>query len=161
MGGVTYSRPELLQPNHRLDTFACADSSLEHWLQHRARKNHAVGVSRVFVVRTHAGEVAGYYALAAGSLSRAASPGRVRRNMPDPVPVAVLGRLAVHQDHAGMGIGAGLLKDAVLRVRGLSEELGIRALLCHAINEDALSFYIHHGFLVSPVEPMTVMLPLR
>lgn len=81
--------------------------------------------------------------------------------MPDPLPVAVLGRLAVHRDHTGKGIGAGLLKDAVLRVRGLSDELGIRALMCHAINEDALRFYLHHGFLVSPVEPMTLMLPLR
>lgn len=161
MGGVRYSRPELLQPTHNLDTFSCADRSLEHWLQHRARKNHDTGGSRVFVVLTNAGEIAGYYALAAGSVSRAASPGRVRRNMPDPLPVAVLGRLAVHRDHTGKGIGAGLLKDAVLRVRGLSDELGIRALMCHAINEDALRFYLHHGFLVSPVEPMTLMLPLR
>lgn len=80
--------------------------------------------------------------------------------MPEPLPVAVLGRLAVHRDHTGMRLGAGMLKDAVLRVPGLRDELGIRALLCHAINEQARRFYLHHGFLESPIEPMTVMLPL-
>lgn len=161
MGDLSYSRPQLLLTTHRLDTFACADSSLENWLRHRAWKNHAWGGSRVFVVLTHAGDIAGYYALAAGSVSRATSPGRIRRNMPEPIPVAVLGRLAVHRDHTGVGLGAGMLKDAVLRVRELSEKLGIRALLCHAINEEARRFYLHHGFLESPIEPMTVMLPLR
>ena len=80
--------------------------------------------------------------------------------MPDPIPVIVLGRLAVHVDWAGQGIGAGLLKDAVLRALQLSQEIGIRALLCHAISEDAKRFYQHHGFVASPIEPLTVMLNL-
>lgn len=159
MGGLIYSAPQRLLPSHQLGTFSCTDSSLERWLQQRARKNHAEGASRVFVVLTDAGLVAGYYALAAGSVSRAVPPGRIRRNMPEPVPVAVLGRLAVHRDHAGRGLGAGMLKDAVLRVGGLSEELGIRAILGHAISEEAQRFYLHHGFRKSPIQPWTVMRP--
>ena len=80
--------------------------------------------------------------------------------MPDPIPVAVLGRLAVHEAWLGQGIGSGLLKDAVLRTLQTSKELGIRALLCHAIDESAKAFYIQRGFVESPIEPLTVMLGL-
>ena len=85
-------------------------------------------------------------------------PGSVRRNMPDPIPVVVLGRLAVHSEWTGQGIGSGLLKDAVLRTVALAEQMGIRALLCHAIDEEAKQFYLRHGFFESPSEPLTVML---
>ncbi len=103
----------------------------------------------------------GYYALAAGSIERAGAPGTVRRNMPDPIPVAILGRLAVHDDYRGQGIGAGLLRDAAARCLRVAEEgLGIRALLCHAIDGSAKAFYVHHGFVQSPIEEMTVMLNL-
>ena len=78
--------------------------------------------------------------------------------MPDPIPVVVPGRLAVHVGWAGKGIGSGLLKDAALRTVRLAEEMGIRALLCHAIDEEAKQFYLHHGFVQSPIEPLTVML---
>ena len=151
--------PEPLAEAHRLDGFRCTEPVLESWLKQRARRNQQDGVSRCYVVC--AGEdVVGYYALAAGAVSRAQAPGKVRRNMPDPIPIIVLGRLAVHADWAGQGIGAGLLKDAVLRALRLSLEMGIRALLCHAISEDAQRFYLHHGFVASPVEPLTVMLSL-
>jgi GNAT superfamily N-acetyltransferase len=88
------------------------------------------------------------------------APGSIRGNLPDPIPVVVLGRLAVHSDWSGCGIGAGLLKDAVLRTVRLSEEMGIRALLCHAISPNAKDFYRNHGFIESPIEPMTVMLDI-
>jgi len=103
-------------------------------------------------------DVVGYYALAAGAVLQGTAPGNIRRNMPEPIPVAVLGRLAVHTDWTGQGIGAGLLKDAVLRTVQLAEQMGIRALLCHALDERAKQFYLHHGFIESPVEPLTVML---
>jgi GNAT superfamily N-acetyltransferase len=157
-------RPALLAPTplveaHRLEGFHCTGPVLESWLKQRARRNQQDGASRCYVVC--AGEdVVGCYALAAGAVSHAQAPGHVRRNMPDPVPVVVLGRLAVHADWAGQGIGAGLLKDAVLRALRLSREMGIRALLCHAIHKDAQRFYLHHGFVASPVEPLTVMLNL-
>ena len=104
--------------------------------------------------------VVGFYAIAAGSVAHAVAPGSIRRNMPDPVPVAVLGRLAVHQDWVGRGLGGGLLRDAVLRTAQLSEQIGIRALLCHAIDDEAKTFYFKHGFIESPVDALTMMLSL-
>ena len=151
--------PTPLTEAHRLEAFRCTEPALENWLKQRARRNQHDGASRCYVVC--AGEdVVGYYALAAGAVSHAHAPGKVRRNMPEPIPVVVLGRLAVHADWTGCGIGAGLLKDAVLRALRLSQELGIRALLCHALHEDAKRFYLHHGFVESPIEPLTVMLNL-
>jgi GNAT superfamily N-acetyltransferase len=155
----TLQAPTPLTEAHRLEGFRCTEATLESWLRQRAWRNQQEGASRCYVMC--AGEdVAGYYALAAGAVSHAQATGRVRRNMPDPIPVVVLGRLAVHADWAGQGIGAGMLKDAVLRSLRLSREMGIRALLCHAINEDAKRFYLHHGFIELPIEPLTVMLNL-
>lgn len=105
-------------------------------------------------------DVVGYYALAAGSISLQDAPGKLRRNRPDPVPVAVLGRLAVHRDHVGKGLGAGLLKDAVLRCQRVASDLGTRAMLCHAIDRQAKAFYLHHGFVESPSDRLTVVLAI-
>lgn len=151
--------PTALTEAHRLDGFHCTEPALESWLKQRARRNQQDGASRCYVVCAGK-DVVGYYALSAGAASRAQAPGNVRRNMPDPIPVIVLGRLAVHADWTRLGIGAGLLRDAVLRALRLSQEMGIRALLCHAINEDAKRFYLHHGFVESPIEPLTVVLNL-
>ncbi|MEX2164520.1 MAG: GNAT family N-acetyltransferase [Sulfuricaulis sp.] len=151
------SAPAPLSEAHRLDSFRCAEPELEIWLKQRARKNQLEGASRTFVVCA-GDEVIGYYALAAGAVLHKAAPGSIRRNMPEPIPVAVLGRLAVHIEWGGQGIGAALLKDAVLRTARLSQEMGIRALLAHAIDENAKRFYLHHGFVESPIEPLTVML---
>ncbi|GAB2576629.1 GNAT family N-acetyltransferase [Dyella jejuensis] len=155
----TLHAPTPLTDAHRLEGFRCTEPDLESWLKQRARRNQQDGASRCYVVCADE-DVMGYYALAAGAVSHDQAPGNIRRNMPDPIPVVVLGRLAVHVDWAGQGIGAGLLKDAVLRALRLSQEMGIRALLCHAINEDAKRFYLHHGFVESPIEPLTVMLNL-
>jgi GNAT superfamily N-acetyltransferase len=146
-----------LATEHRLDGFRCGRPELDFWLTQRARRNQLEGASRCFVVCANS-EVVGYYALSAGAVLHETVPGNIRRNMPEPIPVAVLGRLAVHSDWNGQGIGAGLLKDAVLRTARLGEEMGIRALLCHAIDERARDFYLSHGFVVSPIEPLTVML---
>jgi len=144
---------------HRLDGFCCTEPALETWLKQRARRNQQDGAYRCYVACA-GDDVVGYHALAAGAVPHIQAPGGVRRNMLDPIPVIVLGRLAVHSDWAGQGIGAGLLKDAVLRALRLSQVMGIRALLCHAISEEAKRFYLHHGFVLSPIEPMTVMLNL-
>ena len=151
------SGPVPLAEAHRLDSFRCGKPELEFWLKQRARKNQLEAASRTFVVCA-GNEVVGYYAISAGAVLHETVPGTVRRNMPEPIPVAVLGRLAVHSDWNGQGVGAGLLKDAVLRTARLAEEIGIRALLCHAIDENAKKFYLHHGFIESPIEPLTVML---
>lgn len=102
----------------------------------------------------------GYYALAAGAVVHAVAPGNIRRNMAEPIPVIVLARLAVHSAWLGRGIGSGLLKDAMQRSLRLAEELGIRAMLAHAISDEAMRFCLHHGFVSSPIEPRTLLLNL-
>ena len=149
--------PAPLSAAHQLDAFACTEPALENWLKQRALRNQIDGASRTFVVCSGA-DVVGYYALAAGSVLHAQSPGSIRRNMPEPIPVAILGRLAVHRDWSGRGLGADLLKDAVLRATRLAGEMGIRALVCHVISAQAKRFYLQHAFIESPIEPMTVML---
>jgi GNAT superfamily N-acetyltransferase len=104
--------------------------------------------------------VVGYYSLAAGSVATVEAPGNISRNMPDPIPVIVLGRLAVHLDHEGQGIGTGLLKDALLRCLNAAEHVGVRAMLCHALSDKAKRFYVRHGFSESPIHAMTLMLRL-
>jgi GNAT superfamily N-acetyltransferase len=120
------SPPELLSGHHRLDEFLCEESALADWLKRRALKNQLEGASRTFVVCDGA-DVIGYYALAAGAVAHVSAPGSVRRNMPDPVPVMVLGRLAVHTEWADRGVGRGLLKDALLRTLRVAHDAGIRA----------------------------------
>jgi predicted N-acetyltransferase YhbS len=105
-------------------------------------------------------EVVGFYTLATGAVQHAVATSKVRRNSPDPVPVVVLARLAVAKRWEGKGIGSGLLKDAFLRTLNVSEEVGIRAILVHAISDKAKAFYEHHGFKPSIVEPMTLMITL-
>ena len=160
MGALTPKKlrpPELLAEHHRLDGFVCEEPALTDWLKRRALKNQLEGGSRTFVVC--AGEdVVGYYALAAGAVSHVAATGGVRRNMPDPIPVMVLGRLAVHTDWATQGVGRGLLKDALLRTLWVARDAGIRAILCHAISTKAKNFYLKHGFVESPIDELTVML---
>jgi predicted N-acetyltransferase YhbS len=154
------SRPGPLRDEHALGDFQCSSPELAHWLIHRARKNYSEGASRCFVVCDDDRNVIGYYALAAGSMSHEIAPGKMKRNMPDPVPVIVLGRLAVDIRWIHQGAGQGLLKDAVQRALQVAEQMGIRAMLCHAIDENARAFYLKHGFVESPVDPMTVMLSL-
>jgi len=155
------SAPVPLQAEHLIDGFRCSAPALTRWLLERAHQNQASGASRCFVSCDEQQRVVGYYALSAGGISHDTAPGRIRRNMPDPIPVIVLGRLAVHAERAGKGIGQGLLKDAALRALPTCGQLGARALLCHAIDEPAKAFYLKHGFIVSPIHPLTVMLPLQ
>jgi GNAT superfamily N-acetyltransferase len=154
------SHPSPLGDEHRLDDFRCTSPELTKWLVARARQNQVSGASRCFVVCDEQRNVVGYYALAAGSVTHEHVPGRIRRNMPDPIPVIVLGRLAVHAEMTGRGIGKGMLKDAVQRTLQIKEQVGIRALLCHAIDDAAKAFYLKHGFIRSPIDVMTVMLAL-
>jgi GNAT superfamily N-acetyltransferase len=101
--------------------------------------------------------VIGYFSLSNGQVSRTVAPGRISRNMPEPIPVIIMGRLAVHIDHQHRGLGSDLLRDAFLRARKASEISAARALLIHAINDKAKQFYLHHGFFESPVDPLTLM----
>jgi len=149
--------PEHLTPAHDVAAFDSGVAELDDWLKKRARANEATGASRTYVVSV-GHRVVAYYALATGSIARVQAPGRVRRNMPDPVPVMILGRLAVDRAWHGRDLGRSLLRDAVLRTLQAAKLGGIRAILVHAISEAAQRFYQHYGFEVSPVDPLTLMI---
>jgi len=112
------------------------------------------------VVAADDGGVRGYYAMAGGAVAHQLATSKARRNMPDPVPVMVLGRLAVDRRAQGIHLGAALLQDAVGRAHAVAEHAGVRALLVHALHERARQFYEHYGFEASPVHPLTLMLRL-
>lgn len=153
--------PTPLSVTHILNDFACGEAILDEWLKRRALTNHLSGASRTFVVTDQEERVYGYYAMAAGAVSHQAATSKVRRNMPDPIPVMVLARLAVDHRAQGIKLGAALLQDAVGRALSVSQNAGVRALLVHALNDRAKLFYEHYGFQESPQHPMTLMLRLN
>jgi GNAT superfamily N-acetyltransferase len=157
---VIFSAPAPLSSTHFLDEFACGEASLDEWLKRRALGNQQSGASRTFVVADQDQRVCGYYAMAAGAVSHQLATSGVRRNMPDPVPVMVLARLAVNQRAQGLQLGAALLQDAVNRAVAVSQNTGVRALLVHALNDRARQFYERYGFQASPQHAMTLMLRL-
>ena len=152
--------PVPLAADHELEEFNSGTPPLDEWLKRRARQNETSSASRTYVI-AEGRRVVGYYGLAAGSVLHEAATGRVRRNMPDPVPVALLGRLAVDRQWQGKGVGAALLRDAVLRVVGAAETIGVRAVLVHAISDEAKAFYEHWGFRPSATDPMTLMITVE
>lgn len=154
------SPPEKLNLSHQIDSFNSDNNELNEWLKRRALKNELEGASRTYVVC--AGQVViAYYCLANGALAQTTATGRVRRNMPDPIPVIVIGRLAVDRHWQGKGIGRALLRDAILRTLQAAEIAGIRAILVHAISEEAKQFYEKFGFTASPIDPMTLMVTVN
>lgn len=155
------SAPLPLAATHILDDFACGEASLDEWLKRRALANQLSGASRTFVVTDRDGRVHAYYAMAAGAVSHQAATSAVRRNMPDPVPVMVLARLAVDHHVQGLQLGGALLQDAVNRAVAVSQNAGVRALLVHALHDRAKAFYEHYGFQASPLHRMTLMLRLN
>ncbi len=158
MGKVAAPAP--ITASHQTESFACGITVLDEWLRRHALKNEVTGASRTFVL-CRGRRVIGYYALATGSVEHRDAPSKIRRNMPDPIPVMVLGRLAVDQHWQHAGLGRGLLKDALLRSLSVSQHAGVRALLVHALSADAKKFYAHDGFLESPLDPMTLISSLR
>lgn len=156
-GAEEIGAPEHLTPAHDVAAFDSGIPALDDWLKRRALANEDAGGSRTYVVCAR-DRVLGYYALATGGVAHEAATGRVRRNMPDSVPVMVLARLAVDRAYQDRGLGAGLLRDAILRILQAAELAGIRAILVHAISAEAKRFYERHGFVESPVDPMTLMI---
>ena len=160
MGEISrWSPPEPLADSHDIADFYSGEASLDDWLKRRARANQASGASRTYVL-CEGIRVVGYYALASGVVTAAGAPGRFRRNMPIPIPVAVLARLAVDSDWHGQGIGRALFRDAAHRVARAADAIGIRGIVVHAISEEAKKFYLALGFDASPSEPMTLMVTL-
>ena len=153
--------PQPLTADHQTDAFKCGETSLDEWLKRRALLNQANGASRTFVVVDDNHTVMGYYALAAGAVHHQDATRSIRQNMPDPLPVMVLARLAVDLRAQGMQLGSGLLRDAVERSLAVAQNAGVRALLVHALHERAKQFYLYFGFQASPVHPLTLMLRLK
>lgn len=156
---MTISSPEPLNEQHDTGLFASGVAALDTWLRLRALKNQVAGASRTFVA-CEGPRVMAYYALASGAVTSDEAPGRFRRNMPDPVPVVVLGRLAVDQTLQGQGIGRALIRDAGRRIIQAADTIGIRGVLVHALSPEAKAFYARVGFDASPLNPMILMITL-
>ncbi len=152
--------PQPVTSTHQLTDFTCGEVVLDDWLKRRAMSNHLSGASRTFVSADAQGRVYGYFALAAGAVAHQDATSAVRRNMPEPIPVMVLARLAVDLRAQGIKLGAALLQDALIRAQAVSQNVGVRALVVHALNEKAKLFYEHYGFKPSPLHPLTLMLRL-
>lgn len=157
---MTLTAPELLTAEHRTDAFDCGQATLNTWLKRHALANQERGASRTYVACVD-GRVVAYYAIAAGSIAHADAIGGVRRNMPEPVPVALLGRLAVDASVQGQGIGKHLLQDAVIRVAQASDVIGMRAIVVDALDEQAKTFYEQYGFISSPISPFKLMVTIE
>ena len=159
MSAAPISTPAHLEERHDCSSFDCGQPALDDWLRQQALKNEARGASRTYVVCVEQ-RVVGYYALATGAVARAAATGKVRRQMPEPIPVMIIGRLAVDVRHQGQGLGYGLLRDALLRTLQVAAQAGIRAVLLHAMTADAKTFYQRAGFPESPVDPLLLLITM-
>lgn len=159
-----YAAPRAIGADDRLDRFDCGKEPLNDFLKTRALENEGKA-SRTYVICSAAGEDAGgvvaYYTLAAGAVARSDAPGPLRRNMPNPLPVMVLGRMAVDSRHAGKGLGKAMLKEAIQRVAETATIIGARAMIVHAIDDEAVAFYTPFGFQLFPAASRTLFLPIE
>jgi len=155
-----YSRPRPIREDDDTATFDSGELSLDDYLRTRALANHPQGASRCFVTCRN-GRVVGYYALASAGVQRSDAPGKVRRNMPDPVPVILLSRLAVDRKEQGLGLGKHLLRDAIARCVQVADIIGVRAMLVHALHDQARAFYTHFDFEPSPTDPLHLLLLVK
>jgi GNAT superfamily N-acetyltransferase len=155
--GGKLSPPSAITSAHDLTQFHCGKEPLNDWLRFHALKNEGRS-SRTYIV-SEGRTAVGYYCLSTGAEKLVSLPSKLKRNSPDPVPLILLGRLAVDINHQGQGIGAGLLKDAFQRVAQVSKVVGSRALIVHAIDQNAMAFYIKYGFIEFPYGSQTLFLP--
>jgi predicted N-acetyltransferase YhbS len=156
-GGL--SRPVPLAAEHDCSAFDCGDEILNAWLVHRAKTNQTSRASRTYVT-TRGRVVVGYSSLSTFAIARRAATSRVARNMPEPIPAILLGRLAVDRELQGTGLGKGLLRDAIVRTLQVADQVAVRVLVVHAINETACHWYRQFGFEPSPTSDLELMLLL-
>jgi len=142
-----------------LDDFASGEPSLDDWLRRTALRNHLSGASRCFVL-CNGSDIAGYYCLSAGGIAHEGAPKSMRRNMPDPLPVLLLGRLAIDRRYHNQGLGSALLRDALIRAVTVASNAGVFAMMVHALSDSAKQFYLSRGFVPSPLQPMTLLMTL-
>ncbi len=158
---MSYSRPEPLRGKHKLEGFASGEESLDNWLLRRARHAEAAESARTFVT-TDGVRVVGYYALTVGQVQPEDATERLLKGQPAgrPVPVLILARLAVDQEHQRKDLGRSLLQDALLRCDAVSESAGVRAVIAHA-HPDAAPFYDRFGFERSPSDSLHRILLMK
>ena len=160
----SYSAPVPLIAEHRIEGFDCGKPKLNDWLKEHALDNEG-RASRTYVVVANtgpeAGDVVGYYTLATGGVTISEMPRNLRHNLPNPVPVMMLGRLAVDQRHQKNGIGPAMLQEAMQRTLDISRSAGVRAMMVHAIDDEAVTFYLKYGFLLFPGDSRTMFLPIE
>jgi len=159
MTELNLTTPSPITADKKLINFDSGEASLDEWLKKRALKNHVLGASRCFVVCSGL-DVIGYYSLSAGAISHETALKSMRRNMPDPLPILLLGRLAVDNRYHNKGIGQALLRDALIRAVNVSVDAGVFAILVHALTDQAKLFYLSCGFIESPIQPMTLMMTI-
>ncbi|AZO00239.1 N-acetyltransferase [Mesorhizobium sp. M9A.F.Ca.ET.002.03.1.2] len=155
MAGLTPPRP--LAADDDRDTFDCGRESLNSWLRRHAWRNQQDGVSRTSVIRASA-SIAAYVALSAGQIERAYLPKPTQRNRPDPIPVILLGQLAVDRRYQGRGYGRSLLLFALRTAVRFSSEIGCFGVLTHPLDEAVRGFYRDFDFQDLPFEPKRSMI---
>lgn len=153
------SAPQPLRAEHVRTAFCCGVESMDNWLKQRAIKSQLTDSSRTFVCCDDM-KIMAYYSLASSAVMTNAAPGRFRRNMPDPIPMVELGRLAVDQALHGQGVGRALVRNAGLRVIQVAETIGIRGMLVNALSVEVREFYLRVGFEPFPLDPMMLMITL-
>ena len=159
---MTLRAPAPLAAQHRLEGFDCGKPALNDWLLRHARQAQGSGSAKTFVVADDEDRVAGYFSLTVGQVDTLEAPERIRKGMGQyPVPVVILARLAVSREHQGLGIGVGMLQDAIRRTLAIAEQAGIRAMLTHPIDEEAARFYTRFGFIASPLREQQLLLLLK
>ncbi len=158
---MAISKPEVLHDKHLLEQFDCGNPSLNEWLLRHARQAQSSGSAKTFVVSDD-NIVIGYFSLTVGQVKTYEAAEIIRQGMGQyQIPVVILARLAVSINHQGLGIGVGMLQDAIRRTLMISEQVGIRALLTHPIDDRASKFYERFGFVSSPVREKQLVLLLK
>lgn len=146
-----FQAPRAISPDDVLDEFDCGEPTLNSWLTRSAMRNETAGASRTLVsIHSETGRVAGFYCLSANSIVRDEAPGALARNMPNPIPLVLLGGLGVDKEYAGKGLGLSLLRHALVQALRAAETLGIRAIVVWALNDSAANFYERFGFSPFP-----------
>lgn len=153
---------EKLRTSHDASGFDCGIESMTTWIKRYALTSTQSDITQTYVLHRNDNQVIGYYALSAGDVNREAAPERVAKGMPNyPIGVVALTRLAIDARFQGQGLAATLLQDAFVRVDRAADIVGVRALFVHAINDTARAFYLHQGFVPSPIEPLHLMLAMK
>lgn len=152
---------EKLRRDHDVELFDCGKEPFNRFLIRYALQNQQMGASQTYLALQDSA-VVGYYTLVFGQVAFTDAPERLRKGVAQhPIPLMVLARLAVSSDAIGRGIGAGLLKDAMLRTLQAADIAGLRALTVHAKDDEARSFYEHFDFIASPTDPMHLFVLLK